>query len=328
MKTFSTKEALLNALKNAPSVWQSGAALAEQLGVSRTAVWKAAEELRTDGFALESVPRRGYRLAAEKLPLTAAALRTLLGPSWQTEVWPCLTSTNDRARALAAEGAPAPALIAAREQTQGRGRRGRSFYSPPGSGLYFSVLLRPSLSSEDALLVTAAAAAAAQRALARLGPRTQIKWVNDLFLGGRKVCGVLTEAVFDLESGGLEYLTAGFGLNLTAPVGGFPEELAQTAGALFEGEPPVSAAEIAAAIAQEFAALVSSLPNNDFLSDYRAANLFSPGRTVTVLPSRGAPFSAVVEKIDDRARLVVRSDFGEQHTLCSGEAKLNACGTV
>ena len=325
MNTFSTKEALLAALQSAPGDWQSGSALAGRLGVSRTAVWKAAEELRADGFALESIPRKGYRLAAGGIPLTPAALRVLLGPCWQTEVWPSLTSTNDRARALAAAGAPGPALIAAQVQTQGRGRRGRSFYSPAG-GLYFSLLLRPSVSAEDAPLVTAAAAIATWRALSRFGVTSQIKWVNDLYRNGRKICGVLTEAVLDLESGGLEYLVAGFGLNLIPPQGGFPAALEGIAGPVFDRMPTPDPAVIAAAIAEEFTALVDKLPSAGFLAQYRTVNLFSPGCGVTVLPPRGDPYPAVVERIDDGARLVVRTQDGLLVTLGSGEARLAARG--
>lgn len=326
MNSFSTKEALLAALQAAPEIWQSGAALATRLGVSRTAVWKAAEELRADGFALESVPRRGYRLGSDTAPLTAESLRVLLGCDWQVEVWPSLRSTNDRARALAAGGAQGPALVASLEQTQGRGRRGRAFYSPAGSGLYFSLLLRPSVTTEDALLITAAAATAARRALSRFGVKTEIKWVNDLYRNGRKVCGVLTEAVLDLESGGLESLVAGFGLNLTAPQGGFPAELQEIAGPVFDRQPHPDAARIAAAIAEDFVALVSALPNTDFLSEYRAANLFVPGTPVTVLPPRGAPYPAVVEEIDNRARLVLRTGCGDRQLLGSGEARLRRSG--
>ena len=315
---LSTKQALLDALRAAPDRWQSGAALARLLGVSRNAVWKAAEELRTEGLALESVPRRGYRIGTGGELFTSEEFRTRLGPGWQAEVWPSLTSTNDRARAAAAEGIAGPLLVAATVQTSGRGRRGRAFFSPPGSGLYFSLLLRPALLAVDAPLVTAAAAVAARRALLQFGVQLEIRWVNDLMSDGKKAGGILTESVSNLEDGGLEYLVAGFGLNLTSPADGFPSSLPE-AGALFGGELPAGRAQIAAAIALEFEQLIQRLPEADFMSEYREANLLQPGTQVFVSPARGEQYPALVQQIDPSGRLVVKTSDGQLQVLTGGE---------
>ena len=314
----STKQALLNALRAAPDRWQSGASLAKLLGVSRSAVWKAAEELRGEGLMLESAPRKGYRIIEGGELFTAEEFRARLGAGWQAEVWPALSSTNDRARAAAAEGTAGPLLVAALEQTAGRGRRGREFFSPAHSGLYFSLLLRPSLSAADASLVTAAAAVSVRRAMRQFGVTVDIRWVNDLMVGGKKVGGILTESVTNLEDGGLEYLVAGFGLNLTVPEGGFPPSLAQ-AGALFQGPAPCSRAQIAAAVAASFKELAEQLPCADFLDEYRSANLLQPGTEVLVSPMRGDTYPAVVQQIDDLGRLVVKTSDGQSLPLTGGE---------
>ena len=321
MKKSPVKEALLQALRAAPGQWHSGEALAEAAGVTRSAVWKAAGELRAEGFPLESVPRRGYRLAAGGDLLTREELLVHLGPGWQAECFRSLPSTNRRARELANSGTAAPLLVAAEEQTDGMGRRGRSFFSPPGSGLYFSLLLRPALAAEDAPLVTAAAAIAVRRALAGCGAEVGVKWVNDLWMGERKVCGILTEAATGFESGLVDHLIVGFGLNLTAPESGFPPALAGVAGAVFAPGCAPGRAALVAAVTREFLPLLEALPAKDFLQEYRAASIL-PGRSVTVLPVLGQPYQATAGEIDDQGRLAVRLPGGGCRLLNAGEVRL------
>lgn len=322
MKRNPVKEALLRVLRAAPGQWQSGEALAEAAGVTRSAVWKAAGELRAEGFPLESAPRRGYRLEAGGDLLTREELLAHLGAGWQVECRPALPSTNRRARELALAGAPAPLLVAAAEQTEGKGRRGRSFFSPAGSGLYFSLLLRPALAASDAPLVTAAAAVAARRALAVFGVEVGVKWVNDLWLQGRKVCGILTEAATGFESGLVEHLIVGFGLNLTEPEGGFPPALAAIAGPVFASGTAPGRAALAAAVTREFLPLLGALPEKGFLPEYRAASIL-PGRCVTVLPALGEPYEATAGEIDDDGRLAVFLPDGERRLLHAGEVRLH-----
>jgi len=322
MKETSTKQALLTALREAPGSWQSGGALAQKLGVSRNAVWKAANDLRAEGFDLQSVPRRGYLLQQGGDLLTTEELCVQLGPGFGAEAHASLPSTNQRARQLALGGEKGPFLVAAETQTAGRGRRGRAFFSPPGSGLYFSLLCTPTLTAESATLVTAAAAVAARRVLVRLGAGVQIKWVNDLFCGPLKIAGILTEAATDLESGLISYLIVGFGINLTVPQGGFGPGLDGVAGAAFSALPPLGRAGIAAAIANEFLPLLQGLPRQtDFLVEYRAASLLA-GRNVTVTPAVGAPYLATAGQVDEAARLPVTLPDGTTRLLLGGEVSL------
>ena len=149
------------------------------------------------------------------------------------EVRETVNSTSSVLREMAAKGAPEGLVIVAEEQTAGKGRLGRSFYSPRGHGVYFSILLRPGVKAEDTTLITSAAAVAAARAIESVfGVHVGIKWVNDLMLNGKKVCGILTEATFGAGSSVAESAILGIGINISTPAAGFPGELAGVAAAL------------------------------------------------------------------------------------------------
>ena len=220
----STKQALLQALSAAEGTYISGQQLAEALGVSRAAVHKAAQALSAQGYALDSAPRRGYRLAGGD-PFCAEAVGPYPAP---IHIYDTLQSSNLTAKQLALGGAPHGTLVLTAHQQAGRGRLGRRFESPAGKGVYLSLILRPALSAADAQSATISAAVAVARAVKALcGLELGIKWVNDLYYQGRKVCGILTEAGTDMESGQLEWLVVGIGLNLITSPADWPEELAQ-----------------------------------------------------------------------------------------------------
>ena len=256
----ATKQALLAALSAAQGECISGQQLAQQLGVSRAAVHKAAAALAAQGYALEAAPRRGYRLAGGD-PFCAEAVGEYDAP---IHLYDKLESSNRTAKTLALEGAPHGTMVLTSQQTAGRGRLGRRFESPAGKGIYLSLVLRPGLPMTEAQAVTVSAAVAVCRAVKRLcGLDLGIKWVNDLYYNGKKVCGILTEAGADIESGQLEWLVVGIGLNLTSRPEDWPEELRPIAGSLYPGGPaPVSRAALAGAIARELADLVVLTSDN------------------------------------------------------------------
>ena len=216
---MQVKDRVLAALEASRGTYLSGQALAQQLQVSRNAVWKAISQLRESGYPIQAVSHRGYCLDVDSPLLSPQSIaRHLTVPGLQVEVAQTVSSTNTLLRQRAEEGAPEGLVLAAVEQTAGKGRQGHSFFSPPDTGLYLSLLLRPKLSAQDALLLTTCAAAAVALAIeACAGVEAQIKWVNDVFCRGKKVCGILTEAALDLESGGLQYAIVGMGVNLFPP---------------------------------------------------------------------------------------------------------------
>ena len=317
---LSTKQALLQALSAAGGGYISGEALAGRLGVSRAAIHKAAAALTAQGYALEAVPRRGYRLAGGD-PFCAEAVGPYPAP---IHLHDTLESTNQTAKQLALEGAAHGTLVLAGHQTAGRGRKGRVFESPAGKGFYLSLVLRVSVPASEALAVTISAAVAVARAVKALcGLELGIKWVNDLYYQGKKVCGILTEAGTSVESGLLEWLVVGIGLNLTGTAADWPEELARVAGSLFPGGPaPVSRAALAGAIARELLALCPAL---DCLEEYKA-RCFVPGHWVTVCTA-AETYAARAVAIDDNGALLVEREGGRREALRHGEVSIRPTKT-
>ena len=304
------KQEVLAALDAARGRYISGQELAAQLGVSRTAVWKAVAALRRDGIPIKAVTNRGYTLAQSVDVLNAAAVATQLDEATvkalQIEVVDRLPGTNAALRSRADAGAREGLVLIAQAQSAGRGRGGHSFYSPPG-GLYMSILLRPEIGARQAVGLTAMAAVAAARAAERLcGVPITIKWVNDLWKNGKKVCGILTEAALDLESGMLDYAVLGLGFNVAAPADGWPEDLRDVAGAFLNA----------------FWPLYRAGPRSGYLDEYRRRQALT-GQRVLVTPRRGTPRAAQVQGIDDECKLVVRFD-GESRpaALNSGEVSV------
>ena len=321
---MTTKERLLSLLESQQGSFFSGEELAHKLQVSRAAVWKAVNALRQEGFAIDAVTNRGYCLSSDADILSVPGIRKHLAPENRENPITLLStvpSTNASLREQAEQGAPAGSVVLALTQTRGRGRYGRSFFSPADTGLYLSVLLRPTHTSprQTATLTAAAAVAMCQAIEAVCGETPQIKWVNDIYLHGKKVCGILTEAAFGLETGVPEYVVVGAGLNVYAPEGGFPPELLDIAGGLL----PHRAADIKNRLAAEFVnrfLALAGASTEDFLEDYRRRSLVL-GKRITVV-SGGREQEALALGIDDSCRLVVRFDDGEAQAISWGEIRI------
>ena len=302
----------------------SGEKMAAGLDLSRAAVWKAVTALKDRGFSIEAGPNRGYALLSDKNCLHPETvyrhLRTAepLTLRYVEEAG----STNDLCKAAAAEGAGEGLVVFAERQTAGKGRRGRSFLSPAGTGVYMSILLRPKLPAEEAVAITGIAAVAAAQAIEDVsGREAGIKWVNDIWLSGKKVCGILTEAAMDMESGGLDYAVLGIGVNAFPPPGGFPPELRDIAGAVFPGKgEDDERSRLMAAILDRFLPLYRALPGKGWLKEYRRRSLLT-GREVGFTQG-GEARRGLVLGIDDAARLLLRLPDGTETALSSGEVTL------
>jgi len=319
---MSTKDAVLQALRqtNFPL---SGERLARQLGISRNAVWKAVRALQKDGCRITASTRTGYRLveAPDLLSETEISrwlVQREIGSS--IEIHQELDSTNNRAKELAARGAPHGTIIIADSQTAGRGRFSRQFFSPLHSGIYMSIILRPSLPAECAVMITSMAAVATSRAIESVADvDVGIKWVNDLYINRRKCCGILCEASMDFESGGLEYVVAGIGVNVARMQ--FPKELESIATSIEnEYQMPVSRNRLIAEIANQIAGLYPDLATGSFMAESRRRSVVI-GQSVTV-HSGTQSYPAEALDIDEQGHLIVRREDGQTEILNSGEISI------
>ena len=312
------KEEILRLLRSADG-YISGQELCNRFGVSRTAVWKAINQLKEAGYEIEAQQNKGYRLMAAPDLMTEAEIKSLMHTDWVAKevlYFDTIDSTNTKAQELAEKGYPSGTLVVADKQESGKGRRGRSWVSPSGTGIFMTLMIKPDINPNNASMLTLVAALAVAKAITSVtGEEALIKWPNDIVVNGKKVCGILTEAGTDLESGRLEWLVVGIGLNLTSTAADWPPELADKAGSLYPGGPaPVPRAALAGAIARELLALG---PGEDCLDEYRA-RCFVPGHWVTVCTG-SETYAAKALAIDAEGRLVVRRENGREEALRCGE---------
>ena len=300
----------------------SGEQLAKELGVSRNAVWKVMNRLRQGGYKIDAVTNRGYRLLSAPDLLCETEISRWLTTKEigrKLEIHELLDSTNNRAKALAAESAPHGTVVIADSQTGGRGRRGRSFFSPEHSGIYLTVILRPKCTPEQASLLTSMAAVATARAIEKTAEAdVKIKWVNDLYLNDRKICGILSEAGMNMETGQLDHVAVGIGVN-TARMA-FPPELQEIATSV--GNETGAAPDrnrLAAEILNELEKLYDEQDSAAFLRESRRrSNVI--GRDITVIEGdKRYPARAV--DIDSRGRLIIETPEGRTR-LNYGEVSL------
>ena len=214
------KETVLALLLREKGHFVSGEAVSAELGITRAAIWKSISALRAQGYEIDAVTGRGYCLKSLPDTLTEQTVRSYLGPvetvGKRIDCFDSIDSTNTYLKRIALDGAPDGTVAVAAEQTSGRGRRGRSFQSAAGKGVYLSILLRPKLAPSQLMPLTGLIAVAMSRAVDRVaGTHSQIKWTNDLILNGRKLCGILTELSVEGETGELQYVVAGIGFNVS-----------------------------------------------------------------------------------------------------------------
>jgi len=320
---MATKERLASLLEREDGKFISGEAIAEILGITRAAVWKNIRLLQEDGYLIEAVKNRGYRLTGANDVLSPGSVTKYLGGAaeeFSLEVTGSVTSTNTVMKERA-DSLPDWHVLIAQSQSEGRGRSGRSFYSPAETGLYISIIQRPDIPAWQATKITTAAAVAACRAIEECtGESAGIKWVNDVYVRNRKVCGILTEASFSMETGELEWVIMGIGFNVYEPQGGFPEDIAHIAGAISTERIKDLRSRMAASFMKHFRDLCRDLNASDFYSEYRKRS-FIIGRQITVFKAEG-PVNAEAVGIDDECRLEVVYGDGTRETLSSGEVSI------
>jgi BirA family biotin operon repressor/biotin-[acetyl-CoA-carboxylase] ligase len=320
-----SQDRVYQALAEAGGEFLSGQQLSERLGITRAAVWKAVESLRRQGYGIEARSGRGYRLTAWSDRLGRREIEACLtAPREQIHVLDTVDSTNNACKRLALEGAPDGTVVTADCQSGGRGRAGRSFASPAGKGLYLSVLWRPACAPEKLLPLTALSAVAACRAVERVtGTRPGIKWPNDLVLGKRKICGILTEMSMEGDSDRVDYVIVGIGINVHQTAEDFAGELADKAASLdMQLETTVQRPHLAAALIEELDVLRREVMDQPklWLEEYRASCL-NIGRTVQLIRG-GERERAVAMGVDEAYGLIVHRIDGSHAVIRSGEVSV------
>ncbi len=353
---MDTKNKVLEYLESNKGTSVSGGKIADKLGVTRSAVWKAIKSLQDEGYSITAVTNKGYCLSEKNDIISAESIKPYLNKktkNMDVQVFKIIDSTSNYAKKLAQEGAPEGTVIISEEQTQGRGRMGREFYSPSSTGIYMSIILRPKMSVEDSLLITTSVAVAVAKAIEKIAYidtqikwvkyisfthlicvsiyakaiekiayiDTQIKWVNDIYFNGKKLCGILTEASLDFESGGLEYAVVGIGINVSTVQDSFPTSIRKIVTSIFPNKSPRPVRSILIGeILNNIAECSDNITDKSYLDEYKKRS-FLIGKSIVVINNETRTNARAIE-IDDKARLIVRFEDGKTQALNSGEVSV------
>ena len=303
----------------------SGQELSERLHVSRTAVWKVINQLKAEGYAIEAVRNRGYHLVESADVLTVAEIKSCMESRWvgqHVEFLKETDSTNTEGRRQAEKGAADGTLVVAERQTAGKGRRGRNWTSPPGSGIWMSLILKPDLEPACAPMVTLIAGLAVSRGIEDYcGIYTQIKWPNDLTLSGKKICGILTEMSADMEM--IRYVVVGIGINVN--ITNFPDEIAKTATSLYlESGKTIKRSGMIACIMkrmEEYYEAFLSVGDLSCIQKEYEKRLVNRDREVLVLAPKGQ-YQGICRGINKEGELLVEREDGTISQVMSGEVSV------
>ena len=318
------KTKILTYLRNTDE-YLSGEQLSRQFQVSRTAVWKYMKQLREEGYEIESVPRKGYRLLKTADKVTASEILSQNKAQWvgqEIEYFESTDSTNNRIRSFAENGRKEGLLAVAEEQTGGKGRWGRNWVSPKGTGIWISLLLRPQIEPQKASMVTILAALALVKAIKRtIDLDVQIKWPNDVIINGKKVCGILTEMSAELEA--IHYIIVGIGINANTEQ--FDEEIMDRATSIYlESGKKIKRAKLIAEFCQEIEQLYEifiergDLENVKEEYEYCLSNI---GKTVKIIKNKQELLRKAIG-INELGELIVEDDKGTRETVFSGEVSV------
>ena len=308
------KEYVLNRLQQESGEYISGQELAQGAGKSRAAVWKAVKALQKEGYDICAVTNRGYALTENNDLISESRIAAEMKHDIKVFYYPEADSTNTQAKRLIDGGENDTFLVTADRQTAGRGRQGKSFYSPARTGIYMTLAVHPNTRLKNAVTATTAAAVAVCRAIERLTEaKPRIKWVNDVYCRNRKICGILTEAITDFELGIVTSIVVGIGININTA--SFPEDV-ENAGALNAN---VKRAELIGAVADELLNIIFG-DYSDFIDYYRSHSMIL-GKNINYI-EKGRVTPAVAVEIDETGGLVVKNADGEIKTLRSGEISI------
>ena len=325
---MSNKEKILKILLDNKGDYVSGEDIANSLQISRNAVWKSISKLKEEGISIISSKKLGYMLPSDldilsKEEISNALIDELKGT--EIHLLNTVDSTNDYAKMLAKQDAPEYTLVVADTQTHGKGRMGRVFSSPSGTGIYMSFILRPKTSLETAQLITSCVAVAISKAIDTLcNCSSKIKWVNDIFLNDKKISGTLTEGAINFENGSFEYAIVGIGINVRSVKNIFDGELSSIATSI-EDETglKISRSRLIAEVFNNVYSQLQSIDEKSFIKEYKKRSLIV-GKDVIVSENGQEVFAKAIG-IDKTAGLIVQFEDGSTKVLNSGEARIRKC---
>lgn len=312
---MSLKNDILTMLQLKNGEYISGQELAEKSGKSRAAVWKAVKSLQKEGYVINAVTNRGYSLTSEGDILNGAKIKAVMKHDIAVIHYTETDSTNTQAKRLINSGnANETLLVTAERQTAGRGRQGKTFYSPAQTGIYMSLVVHPNTMLQNAVTATTAASVAVCRAIERLTDiQPQIKWVNDVYVNDKKICGILTEAVSDFELGLVTSVIVGIGINIKT--NDFPDDV-ERAGSL---NADIKRADLIGAVADELLDIIGG-DYSEFIEYYRSHSMII-GKRINYIEN-GVVTPAKAVSIDETGGLVVKTENGTEKTLKSGEISI------
>lgn len=311
------KNELLIKLNQNPNSYLSGEALAKEFNVSRTAIWKAIRSLQNSGYEIESTPK-GYRYFANNDLLHENLIRSYATDiTYHLLVFETIDSTNNYAKTIASNPDAHGTLVVANHQTAGRGRRGHTFYSPGDTGLYLTLILKPTSKIQELLKMTIAAAVASVEAIQEnSSTKPQIKWVNDIFIDKKKIAGILTEAISDFETGDVEAIIIGIGINTKKTT--LPDDIKDIAGAI--NDEHLSRNKLAASLWQKLLYWTSHLDSPELIAKYREYSLLL--NHLITYERNGELYTGTVKAINEEGNLVIETDNKETVILTSGEVSV------
>lgn len=346
---MTTKEKILQLFQASPDISISGEHLAKQCDVSRAAIWKAITSLRTEGYSIEGTTNGGYIFSSSSDVFSLENFQkefSINFPLFKNSYIEChkeIDSTNTHAKRLLTEagslrdpkGDLTPlgkkyhnAIIASESQSAGRGRLGRTFYSPAKTGIYISMIYAPEKGITEPAKLTAFSAVAVCRAIKKLyNVQPSIKWINDIFINGKKVSGILTEGIMNFETARIESAVIGIGINIQSNPDALPDDVKKIAGSIVSDgkEENVSRCRLAAEVAGQVLSILSE-DSSAVIEEYKSLS-FLLGKTIRVHPiidDDGSVYEAKAVDIDEKAALVVELSDGSRKTLSSGEVSIRS----
>jgi len=320
------KEQILKLLKESGNIFLSGQKISEVLGVSRAAIWKHIKTIKDDGYEIEAISRKGYRIVSSPDILTFEEIKNFLDTEYIGKniiYYDSIGSTNSKAKELAESGQEHGTVIISEEQTTGRGRLGRNFISPKYKGIWMSIILRPNIITENIAQVTLIGAAAVQKAIMKMGIETKIKWPNDIVLNSKKICGILTEMSGEINH--INYLVMGIGINVNLDVEDIPLDLKDRATSIkLESGRFIERKILLANVLNIFEKLYTDFVQNDNIKEtieICRKNSILIGKEIQLI-NRGKVTTSIAIDISDNGELVIENNQGIVEHIASGEVSI------